>query len=718
MDLVYTTPGSMATKNILVSIFQTGYVKVLDEDGTTFKGVQYDKAAQQSIEEIYADIKIEALKKKIALNDPTYESYPRLPPDEETFRATFIDSATQSITNELLLKKRLTGLITYYKGSKPDFMPAIVEDIEVRCEMGEYILSKYVEARKREMALEESKKEESNDIYAIVEMFQKMKNPSSYKFRSRAICNFAFPKSIERPFPDSVDKEDLEVKPIEDLDIADRQAELFTSSNEDEQVQQQSLIDSDAQQAKELADDDARTEVALEGDEASAGVAAVVDAVVEPDKAEMLTYQELVQRAMASLNEQRNTFLNIREEGDDESPPETTLAYYSPKLDKIIRKIGTSPGSALVYSQFKTVEGLGVLGIALKANGYDEIRIEGTDKFIKFTPESEASIRKGPSPANKRFVTFSGEGTKEQRAVILAMFNGNFKILPEKIAKVFTDVDATIADKTQTYAALKNKHGEICKVIGISSAGAEGISLKCVRQVHIMEPYWNMVRLEQVKGRAIRICSHSELPPEERNVSIYTYVTYFSETQLGRGGEGIAVGGKDGAVDFSILVKDKNETSDEKVYKVSTKKQNINENIIKVMKEAAVDCVLNAPDNGSDISCFTTDETNTSKPMFIPRLADDKVDTDANIGHKPIVDIVKTVTESLGKIPQTTRTEVVGKVEFEMEDGSTVQYLIKPANIAEQKYHFFSIKDTQRKTPLGHLTVDAATGGYSDPVFY
>jgi hypothetical protein len=48
-----------------------------------------------------------------------------------------------------------------------------------------------------------------------------------------------------------------------------------------------------------------------------------------------------------------------------------------------------------------------------------------------------------------------------------------------------------------------------------------------------MEPYWNKVRTDQVKGRAIRICSHKDLPyssnPEEnqRTVEIYTYISVF-----------------------------------------------------------------------------------------------------------------------------------------------------------------------------------------------
>ena len=36
----------------------------------------------------------------------------------------------------------------------------------------------------------------------------------------------------------------------------------------------------------------------------------------------------------------------------------------------------------------------------------------------------------------------------------------------------------------------------------ITQSGSEGISLKNVRQVHLLEPYWNMIRMDQVIGRA------------------------------------------------------------------------------------------------------------------------------------------------------------------------------------------------------------------------
>ena len=60
-----------------------------------------------------------------------------------------------------------------------------------------------------------------------------------------------------------------------------------------------------------------------------------------------------------------------------------------------------------------------------------------------------------------------------------------------------------------------NINGDKVKVILISLAGAEGLDFKFIRQVHIMEPWYNLSRIEQIIGRAIRHCSHKNLPFEK-----------------------------------------------------------------------------------------------------------------------------------------------------------------------------------------------------------
>ena len=66
-----------------------------------------------------------------------------------------------------------------------------------------------------------------------------------------------------------------------------------------------------------------------------------------------------------------------------------------------------------------------------------------------------------------------------------------------------------------------NKNGEKIKVVLISKTGAEGIDFKNIRQIHIMEPWYNLNLIEQIIGRGVRTCSHKQLPFTERNVEIF-----------------------------------------------------------------------------------------------------------------------------------------------------------------------------------------------------
>jgi hypothetical protein len=105
-----------------------------------------------------------------------------------------------------------------------------------------------------------------------------------------------------------------------------------------------------------------------------------------------------------------------------------------------------------------------------------------------------------------------------------------------------------------------------------------------------MEPFWNDVRLKQVKGRAVRIGSHLELPEEQRDVRIYTYLSVFSEE---------AKAAKSGPmkIDETLRGRDGAETVDEMVYNIGQKKKAITDALESVMKSAAIDCELNIKQN-------------------------------------------------------------------------------------------------------------------------
>ena len=145
--------------------------------------------------------------------------------------------------------------------------------------------------------------------------------------------------------------------------------------------------------------------------------------------------------------------------------------------------------------------------------------------------------------------------------------------------------EATREKIRAVYNSPENKYGAELKALLATSAGAEGIDLKNIRQVHIMEPYWHDVRISQVIGRANRFMSHVELPEKDRVVDVYRYMTVTSEDQQ--------------------KVYPEKETTDQYIYGVALKKLRVTDEIKKTMKEIAVDCTLNAVDNEKDIKCFS-----------------------------------------------------------------------------------------------------------------
>lgn len=164
------------------------------------------------------------------------------------------------------------------------------------------------------------------------------------------------------------------------------------------------------------------------------------------------------------------------------------LQEYSPKFNRILNNLskfindkGESTGKVLFYSEFRADAGSEIFEVILNANGYK--------KYIKDDDDKSPRLR---------YTFITGSEKEEERKNNLQAFNDS-----------------------------NNKYGEFIQIMIISGAGAEGISLECVRQVHILEPYWNFVRIDQVFGRAIRMGSHKTLEPDKRNVEQFLYISVF-----------------------------------------------------------------------------------------------------------------------------------------------------------------------------------------------
>ena len=166
------------------------------------------------------------------------------------------------------------------------------------------------------------------------------------------------------------------------------------------------------------------------------------------------------------------------------------IEKYSSKIKSIVEHVENSNGICLIYSQY-IYSGLIPIACALEERGFNN----NSKKSNVISNEYKKKNRIKSN--NKKYVIISGQ----------------------------KDISQTIEQDINTAISKENKDGKLIKVILISRTGSEGIDFKNIRNVHILEPWHNMNRNEQIIGRAIRDCSHKDLPFQERNVEIYLYGT-------------------------------------------------------------------------------------------------------------------------------------------------------------------------------------------------
>jgi len=166
----------------------------------------------------------------------------------------------------------------------------------------------------------------------------------------------------------------------------------------------------------------------------------------------------------------------------------TKLPEYSNKLYTLLQNINkNSTGNIFIYTNYVSYGGTSLIKQLLLANGFSEFS------------------------SKKNF--------KEYKSFIL--FDESTNILRrEKYKQIFNSEE--------------NKDGKFIRIIIGSPIISEGITLKCVRQVHILEPYWNMSKINQIIGRAVRNYSHHYLEPSERTVEIYKYVSVYKTSNTDR----------------------------------------------------------------------------------------------------------------------------------------------------------------------------------------
>jgi hypothetical protein len=247
---------------------------------------------------------------------------------------------------------------------------------------------------------------------------------------------------------------------------------------------------------------------------------------------------------------------------------------FSPKFKKMLENILTQPDCHLVYSNFRKLEGIGLFRLALLYHGYKELKIVN-NRIVTYSmfPDSEYLEDKKD---HRYFALFTGTESVEEKEIILNLYNNRFKNLPkvtqDDLKREFRHVDLE---------SVGNMHGEIIKVLMITASGAEGIDLKNTRFVHIMEPYWHHVRINQVIGRARRICSHMDLPKDLQDVTVYMYISIFGDDVLKT----------DQYMELKTM--DHSESTDMRLHKIMEEKERLSERFLDILKRTSIDCSIN-----------------------------------------------------------------------------------------------------------------------------
>jgi hypothetical protein len=184
--------------------------------------------------------------------------------------------------------------------------------------------------------------------------------------------------------------------------------------------------------------------------------------------------------------------------------------------------------------------------------------------------------------------------------------------------------------------ATNNYLGEVIKVFMITASGAEGINLENTRFVHIAEPYWHPVRIEQVIGRARRICSHKNLPEDLRNLKVFLYLAKMSDEQ------------KLNERNIELTNSDNGKTTDEYLFELAAKKAEINKQILNAVKETAMDCSLyNKSNTTENLVCYNFGRVTSNEFSTVPILEQD-ASQHANLNVKQ-AKIAVLVMEILGQ---------------------------------------------------------------------
>ena len=581
--------------------------KITEKNG--YKGVNNEKR-----ENVSDDDFVRRVVKILKNNDITaipkgthFQVNTALPDTLDEFINMFINKENGSVKNIEKFKKRILGLTSFFKSAQEELLPRYdkITDFHIlKIPMSNYQFRVYEDARSEEREFEKPKKK------GVVEEVDKdgifIEPSSTYRIFSRLFCNFVMPKPPGRPRPIKTtknkekDEVEEEGRGVEGQGIEGQAVEgqgIEEQGIEEVSAKLNNLLEKEEEEfvtLPEYNNDDAkyREKEELEGDE-------LLDLLGDA------TYKKNINDGLQYLKAHSSEYLS----------PEG-LEIYSPKFLTLLENIQDPEfiGLHLIYSQFRSMEGIGIFSLVLEANGFAQFKIKksGVDGWT--LDIKEANIGK------PTFALYTGTEDAEEREIVRNIYNGAWDFIPTNIATQLKRM------------ANNNNVGEIIKVLMITAAGSEGINLRNTRYVHLMEPYWHPVRTEQVIGRARRICSHQELPIELQTVEVFLYLMTFTADQLN----------SDEAIELKLKDLSKRKpylplTSDEKLFEISSIKEELTGQLLVGIKESSIDCATHVKSSSKEnLKCLSFGQPSVNAFTYNPNYAQDENDTVAALNRTAV----------------------------------------------------------------------------------
>ena len=622
----------------LLRITQNPFGFVTENDNT----IKYDDNIGKLTSNQFIEKVIKILKNnKYKLSDPKVKKYKKFPDNDQEFNKYFVGKQNNFIKKPYFQSK-IVGMASYL-GDKRSLMPDMVvpdenevskEDIFIEnIVMNDFVLQKYSEERKKELEMDKRGKKMS-------QLQNKESFSSSYRIFSRSACNFTFPDDIVRPMPHGnyTKMTEDELENLSDKEKLTHNDGLYDDADISTRIRETKNGDFVALKNEK------KSRTFMENRQASEENIEATNKEFKSAVTRHLTYAQKIEDTLQLFEENSPKYFESSIPKYVTSMPENkssllseetknNLMKLSPKIHKILENLMNEEniGLHLLYSNFRQLGGIGILIKVLDYYGYTRLKIR-KDPLNPLEWELDIShpyyTMEHFKPGRKFYALYTGKESAEEKEIIRNIFNSDLnKIkssrLKEQISAIFGE------DRTRDTRQI-NHYGKLIKLLIISASGAEGIDLKNVRFVHIMEPYWHPVRINQVIGRARRINSHVDLPKELQNVKVFMYLLTYdkSKEMLEKIENSFA----------HLRLNDKDErdnlvSTDERLYQIMLRKKKLMEEFLTGIKEASIDCLVNYEDKTKCLH-FPSSKSGNKKYISKVNYKDNKYDTFQEVQQK------------------------------------------------------------------------------------